>query len=120
MKLSVKQTPEIDEEKKFMKKIPYASMVGRIMYVMVCIRLDITYPISLISRFMSNSSKTHWHVIKYIFQYLNCSIELGLQFSKNVDVDSEIKRYVDSDYANNIETRKSLTPYVFIVFGGTE
>lgn len=43
---------------------------------------------------------------------------LGLQFEKIVEKGSEIKGYVDSDYARNIDARKSLTGFVFTAFNG--
>lgn len=57
-KLSVKQALKTNEEKKFIQKISYASMVGSIMYVMVYSKPDLTYPVNLVSRFKSNLGKT--------------------------------------------------------------
>lgn len=88
------------------------------MYTMVCFRPDLTYLVSLVISFMSNSGKIYWHVIKYIFQYLNGSIDLGSQFGKNVNIRSENIGYVNSDYAGNMDIRKSLIGFVFTVFGG--
>lgn len=56
-RLFVSQSPKTDEERKFMSKIPYASMVGSIMYAMVCSRPDLTFAVSLVSRFMGNHGK---------------------------------------------------------------
>ncbi|RVW67938.1 Retrovirus-related Pol polyprotein from transposon TNT 1-94 [Vitis vinifera] len=75
-RLSITQAPETHEEKKFMEMIPYASMMGSVMYTMVCSRPNIAYAVSM------------------------------------------IKGFVNVDYARNIDTKKSLTGYVFIVFGG--
>lgn len=58
--------PETDEEKSFMQKISYASMVVSIMYAIVCTRSDLSYPGSLVSRFISNPGNHHWHAIKGI------------------------------------------------------
>ena len=52
-RLSITQAPETHEEKRFMEMIPYASMVGSVMYTMVCSRPDLTYAVSMISRYMS-------------------------------------------------------------------
>lgn len=41
IKLSKKQSPKTEEEKEYMKKVPYASAIGCLMYVMVCTRPDI-------------------------------------------------------------------------------
>ena len=69
-KLSSKQSPSIDKKKKDMSKISYASAVRSLMYVMICIRPDITYAVGVSSRFMSNPRKQHWEAVKYIMRYL--------------------------------------------------
>lgn len=53
-KLSVKQSPKSENKKDFIIKIPYASMVRSIIYAMVCSRSNLTFPVSLVRRFMSN------------------------------------------------------------------
>jgi len=40
-----------------MSRVPYASAVRSLMYVMVCIRPDLAYAVSTVSRLMSNSEK---------------------------------------------------------------
>jgi hypothetical protein len=42
-----------------MSKVPYSSVVGSLMYVIVCSRLDLSYAMSLVSRYMVNPSKEH-------------------------------------------------------------
>jgi len=56
-KLSFKQYLQSPKEK--MSRIPYASVVESLIYVMVCTRHDITYAVSIVSRFMSNPEKQH-------------------------------------------------------------
>jgi len=63
-KLSMDMSPKTDEERKSVDRIPYASAIGNLMYVMVCTRPDFTYSASFVSRFMSNSGKDHWEAIK--------------------------------------------------------
>ena len=48
-----------EEERSLMNKIPYANIMGSIMYAMVCTRPDLSYVVSLLSRFMGNPSKVH-------------------------------------------------------------
>lgn len=45
------------DEIEYMSKVPYASIVDSIMYAMICTRLDITYTISDVSRFITNLEK---------------------------------------------------------------
>ena len=41
-KLSVSLSPSMEEDRDYMAQVPYASLVGSLMYAMVCTRLDIT------------------------------------------------------------------------------
>jgi len=47
-RLSSRQSPSTEKEEA-MKAIPYASAVGGLMYVMVCIRSDIAYTVGVVS-----------------------------------------------------------------------
>ena len=58
-KLSAAQCPSSDEDIEYMSKVPYSSVVGSLMYAMVCSHLDLSYAMSLVSRYMSNPSKEH-------------------------------------------------------------
>jgi len=42
------------EEKKKMSRAPYASVIGSLMYAMMCTHLDICYVIGLVSWYQSN------------------------------------------------------------------
>jgi ATP-binding cassette subfamily B (MDR/TAP) protein 1 len=42
-------------ERDMMEKIPCPSTVGSIMYAMLCIRLDVSYALSITNRYQSNS-----------------------------------------------------------------
>ena len=48
-----------EEEKLFMSKIPYASVMGSLMYAMVCTRPDLSYAVSLLSRYMVDPWKDY-------------------------------------------------------------
>ena len=58
-KLSGAQCPSSDEDVEYMSKVPYSSIVGSLMYAMVCSHLDLSYAMSLVSRYMSNPSKEY-------------------------------------------------------------
>ena len=101
-----------------MAKIPYASAVGSLMFSMICTRPDLAYAISLVSRFMSDPGKEHWSAVKWVLRYLRGTVNHGLIYGKNVSNSVQVQGYVDSDYAGSIDTRKSITGYIFIVCGG--
>ena len=58
-KLSSLQCPKNDKEKLQMKNIPYANLVGSLMYAMVCSRPDIAHAVGMVSRYMHNPGKEH-------------------------------------------------------------
>ena len=57
IKLSKSQCPTMKDERERMDKIPYASAIGSIMYAMFCTRLDVSYALSMKSRFQSDPSE---------------------------------------------------------------
>lgn len=42
-----------------MKHVPYASLVGSLMYAIVCTRLDITHVVGTVNRFLSSPGREH-------------------------------------------------------------
>ena len=44
---------------KEMRKVPYAFVVGSLIYVMVCTRLDIAHAVGVFSLFLTNHRKEH-------------------------------------------------------------
>jgi hypothetical protein len=49
-RLIVEQCPKTQEEIEDMACVPYASVVGILMYVMVCTRPDISHAVGVLSR----------------------------------------------------------------------
>eukprot|EP00253_Pinus_taeda_P002477 PITA_02477 len=78
VKLSTEQCPKTQEEEEDMSRVPYASAVGSLMYVMVCTRLDISHAMGVLSRFMSKPWKDHWTTVKRVFRYLHGTSDYGL------------------------------------------
>ena len=115
-KLSALQSPKTDEERDYIKNVPYASVVGSLMYAMVCTQPDISQAVSLVSRYMHNPGKVHWHAVKWILRYIVGTVDIGLKFEKSED--SLVTGYVDSDYAGDLDKRRSTTGYVFTMAGG--
>ena len=56
-KLSFEYCSTSEKEKQEMRWVPSASVVGSLMYAMVCTRPDIAHTVSVVSRFLSNSNK---------------------------------------------------------------
>ena len=115
-KLSSQLCPSSDEESKYMSKVPYANAVGCLMYLMVCIRPDICHAVSVVSRYMADPGKEHWNAVKWIFRYLTSTRDFSILFDQRASI--EAMGYVDSDYERDLDSRKSMTGYVFRFAGG--
>ncbi|CAM8877995.1 unnamed protein product [Rhodiola kirilowii] len=66
---------------------------------------------------MANPCKCHWQVVKWILRYVKGTLNKGLLFGGNQSRSEIVEGFVDSDYAGNLDTRKSQTGLVFTVFG---
>ena len=56
---SLSQCPKNDLEHKEMDNIPYASLVGSLMYAQTCTRLDISFAVGMLGRYQSNPGLFH-------------------------------------------------------------
>uniref|UniRef100_I1NVI3 Retrovirus-related Pol polyprotein from transposon TNT 1-94 n=1 Tax=Oryza glaberrima TaxID=4538 RepID=I1NVI3_ORYGL len=106
------QCASTDEDVEYMSRVPYSSAVDSLMYAMVCSRPDLSHAMSLVSRYMANPGKEHWKTIQWIFRYFRGTADACLKFSRT---DKGLVGYVDSDFAADLDKRRSLTGYVFTI-----
>jgi transposase InsO family protein len=115
-KLSKLQCPQNDLERNEMKKIPYASAVGSLMYAQVCTRPDIAFAISVLGRFQSDPGMDHWRAAKKVLRYLQRTKDFMLTYRRSDLL--EVVGYADADYAGCADDLKSTSGYVFMLAGG--
>jgi hypothetical protein len=115
LKLSVDLCPCDEKGKEEIGKIPYASVVGSLVYTMVCTQPYITYSVGVVSKFLANLSKQHWKAVKWILRYLNGTSHYCLCFGNN---DVVLKGYTDAYMVEEVDTRNSTTGYLY-TFAGT-
>ena len=84
------------------------------MYAMVCSLQDLAYVVSSVNKYMEKPGKEHWKVVQWIMRYLHGSNRVCLKFGRTRD---GVTGYVDSDHARDLDKRRSLTRYVFIIGG---
>ena len=88
-----------------MSHVPYASLVGSLMYAMVYTRPDIAHAMGVLSRFMSNPGKEHWTAVKQVFGYLRGTSDYGLCYQGRPGLERvlEICGFVDADWAGDLD-----------------
>ena len=113
-KLSKEQSPKMEEERDHMSKVSYASAIGSLMSTIVCTRPDIAHAVGFVSRFMSRPGKQHWEAVKWILRYLKGSSDTCFCFTGS---SLKLQGYVDADFADDIDSRKSTTRFDFTLDG---
>ena len=98
-----------------MSRGPYASAVGSLMFAMICTKPDIAQAVGAVSRYMANPGGEHWNIAKKILRYIRGTSDAGLCYGGS---DFTVRGYVDSDFAGDLDKRKSTTGYVFTLAGG--
>ncbi|BBG99422.1 hypothetical protein Prudu_009111 [Prunus dulcis] len=95
-KLSSKQSPTCEKGKENMAMVPYSSVVGSLMYAMICTRPDITHAVGVVSRFLSKPGREHWNSWKWILRYLRGTSKMSLCFGGGKPA---LIGYTDADMA---------------------
>ncbi|XP_050233284.1 secreted RxLR effector protein 161-like [Mercurialis annua] len=103
-------------EREQMKNIPYASVVGSLMYAQTCTRPDISFAVGILGRYQSNPGLDHWKAAKKILRYLQETKDHMLTYRKSKHLD--VIGYCDSDFAGCVDTRKSTFGYLFLLAEG--
>ncbi|XP_048631007.1 secreted RxLR effector protein 161-like [Brassica napus] len=93
-------------------EVPYLSAIGALMYLASHTRLDISFAVSLLSRFSSCPALRHWNGIKHLFRYLQGTKDLGLFYTGRPG--ESLAGYADAGYLSDPHHARSQTGYVFI------
>ncbi|XP_060195083.1 secreted RxLR effector protein 161-like [Lycium barbarum] len=117
-KLSVDSCPKSEEDIERMCTIPYASVVGNLMYAMVCTRPDLAFVVSMVSRYMPNLVKDHWNAVKWILRYVKGSVDIGLVFDRDKASSYDVVGFVNSDYGGDLDHMRSIFGYIFSLCSG--
>ena len=80
---------------------------------LTAIRPDIMHAVSLISRYMEHPKELHLQAAKRILRYLKGTTDFGLFYKK--EEESELVGFTDSDYAGDVNDRKSTFGYVLML-----
>ncbi|XP_042983347.1 secreted RxLR effector protein 161-like [Carya illinoinensis] len=99
-----------------MAKIPYASVVGSLIYAQICTRPDISFADGMLGRYQSNPGMSHWKVVKRVLRYLQGTKDYQLTFRRTDNL--EVTGYSDSDFVGCSDSRKSISGYVFLLASG--
>jgi hypothetical protein len=116
VKLSKTQCPNSSDELDEMNRTPYASAIGSIMYAMTCTRPDVSYALSMVSRYQSNPGLGHWTAVKNILRYLRNTKDALLVYGGESEL--KVRGYSDASFQTDRDDSKSQSGWVFTLNGG--
>jgi hypothetical protein len=93
----------------------YRQLVGSLIYL-THTRPDISFAVGMVSRFMQEPHELHWKAAKRILHYIQGTHTYGLHFAAGTGL--QLVGYTDSDYAGDIDSRKSTSGYMFYLGSG--
>ena len=84
-----------------MKAVPYASAVGSLQYTQVCTRPDLAFVTGILGIYQSTPGQAHWIMVKKTLRYVQGTKGLMLTYRRFDTL--EIERYLDADFAGDID-----------------
>ena len=100
----------------------YQSIIGTILYIMLGTRPDIAYSVTMLSRFATNPSESHWRSAIHILRYLKGMKAQKLRYdgslSPELNPQAGLIGFSDSTWASDTADRRSITGHTFFIANG--
>ncbi|CAJ2660326.1 unnamed protein product [Trifolium pratense] len=109
-KLMKNETGKASDEKR------YKQIVGSLMYLLAT-RPDLAFSVCLVARFMDRPTEIHEAALKRILRYVKGTAGYGVLYKKTSD-ELQLSAWTDSDYAGDLDDRKSTSGYLFMLGSG--
>jgi len=97
--------------------VPYRQLVGKLLYLAVLTRPDISFSVSLVSKFLESHSESHWKYCKRILRYIKGTNNFGIYYRKT-EKQNILIGYSDSSWGSDEEDRRSTIGFAFILNSG--
>ena len=98
------------------EKKQYQGMTGSLMFSIVETRLHIAFATLVASRYSKNPSHQQTEAVKTILKYMKGSRQRGITYDGQKKL--LVVGYFDSDWAGDLESRKSTFGFIFMLNGG--
>ncbi|KAL0117638.1 hypothetical protein PUN28_008790 [Cardiocondyla obscurior] len=115
LKITKEASPSTEEERQEMKNRPYRELIGGLIYLANATRPDISFAAATLSRFCTDPGRDHWLIAKRVLRYLKATSHYGISYTKD---EEHLKAYFDSDWAGDIDDRKSCSGNVLMLAMG--
>ena len=96
-------------------QLRYSQIIGSLMYLASATRLDISFAVSKLSRFVSNPGDTHWSALERVLRYLKGTMTYGIHFTGYPRV---LEGYCDANWIFVDDELYAMSGYAFLLGGG--
>ncbi|CAI7922918.1 unnamed protein product [Closterium sp. NIES-54] len=98
---------------------PYPELVGCLMYQMTCTRPELTFPLSILARYVApgRHRKEHMDAAKRVLRYLCSTSGMGLVLGGRARV--VLTGHADASWADDLTTQRSSQGYTFSLGSGS-
>ena len=106
----------------------YREVIASLAYLAIGTRPDLAQAVSTLSRFLADPHSQHWRAVGHVLQYLRETAGLGIEYmvaspsanqlTKETAAAVQPAGWVDSDFAGDPETSKSMGGYLFSIRRG--
>jgi hypothetical protein len=117
-RLTRDMSPRTTEEREAMRRVLYLSTIGSVMYAMLGTRPDIAYSVGVLAQYGSDPGMAHWVALKRVIRYLKGTEGLALMY-RGEGSSEELVGWCDSDWASDVDTRRSVAGYVYDLNGSS-
>lgn len=94
-----------------MKEVPYAQLLGSFNYLCTCTRPDISYAVSLLSKYCAEGKhhRKHWEGAKRVLRYLKGTPTHDITLGGTEPL--ELRAYSDASLGDDLSDRRSTLAY---------
>jgi hypothetical protein len=96
----------------------YRGIVGSLGYLVNMTRPDLAWSYSERSKYVQNPGKDHMDAAPHVLRYLRATYEQVIVYERTNEMANTIWGWVDSDWAADLDSRRSHTGYVLMLTGG--
>ncbi len=91
-------------------------LLDELIHLMIQIRPDLTYSVSRLAQFMSNSTDDHWIALKRMLRYLNETKELSILYKKAFG-SLTLKTWTNSSWGEDPDDSRSIHDHLLFMKG---
>lgn len=96
----------------------YSTLIGKLLYVAVNSRSDVTAPIAILAQQMKDTHQVDWNELQRVCKYLKITKRYRLKLNDQTLHDQQLLSYPNANWAEDRTSCKSNSGFLFKLFGG--